>query len=111
MILSRGIPTNSKSMTSCADSNLRPRCDASGTSKDLPRLRHRDEARKSEINRFGLLAPRCEDSGKDCLDWDPAKALSHVENKCGNPLCVGKRRKPYSPISRVLWDKWNGMEY
>ncbi|GBM27787.1 hypothetical protein AVEN_269741-1 [Araneus ventricosus] len=53
MILSGGIPTNSKSKTSCADSNLRPRCETSGTSKGLPRLRPRDEARKSEIRRVG----------------------------------------------------------
>ncbi|GBM85304.1 hypothetical protein AVEN_231122-1 [Araneus ventricosus] len=53
MILSGGIPTNSKSKTSCADSNLRSRCEASGTSKGLPRLRPRDEARKSEIRRVG----------------------------------------------------------
>ncbi|GBM64116.1 hypothetical protein AVEN_159848-1 [Araneus ventricosus] len=44
---------NSKSKTQCADSNLRPRCEASGTSKDLTKLRLRDEARKSEIRRVG----------------------------------------------------------
>ncbi|GBM69578.1 hypothetical protein AVEN_261644-1 [Araneus ventricosus] len=43
MIRNDGIQMNSKSKTSCADSNLRPRCEASGTSKDLPRLRPRDE--------------------------------------------------------------------
>ncbi|GBL94290.1 hypothetical protein AVEN_16810-1 [Araneus ventricosus] len=48
-----GIQTNSKSKTSCADSNLRTRCEASGTSRDLTRLRPRDEARKSEIRRVG----------------------------------------------------------
>ncbi|GBN29938.1 hypothetical protein AVEN_158064-1 [Araneus ventricosus] len=53
MILSGGIPSNSKSKTSCADSNLRPRCEARGTSKGLPRLRPRDEARKLEIRRVG----------------------------------------------------------
>ncbi|GBL87395.1 hypothetical protein AVEN_118341-1 [Araneus ventricosus] len=42
---------NSKSETSCADSHLRPRCEASGTSNGLPRLRPSDEARKSEIHR------------------------------------------------------------
>ncbi|GBO32319.1 hypothetical protein AVEN_135568-1 [Araneus ventricosus] len=49
MIRSDGIQTNSKSKTSCADSNLRARCEARGTSKDLTRLRPRDEVRKSEI--------------------------------------------------------------
>ncbi|GBO41857.1 hypothetical protein AVEN_219599-1 [Araneus ventricosus] len=44
-----GIPTNSKSNTPCADSNLEPRCEGSGISKELPRLGPRDEARKSEI--------------------------------------------------------------
>ncbi|GBL85325.1 hypothetical protein AVEN_222779-1 [Araneus ventricosus] len=53
MILSGGISTNSKSKISCADSNLRPRCEASDTSKGLPRLRPRDEARKSEIREWG----------------------------------------------------------
>ncbi|GBM76558.1 hypothetical protein AVEN_204574-1 [Araneus ventricosus] len=53
MILSDGIPTNSKSKASCIDSNLRHRCEASGTSKGLPRLKPRDEARKSEIRRVG----------------------------------------------------------
>ncbi|GBL99799.1 hypothetical protein AVEN_162814-1 [Araneus ventricosus] len=48
-----GIPTNSKYNTSCADSNLWPRCEGSGTSKDLPRLGPHDEARKSEICRVG----------------------------------------------------------
>ncbi|GBN68639.1 hypothetical protein AVEN_136494-1 [Araneus ventricosus] len=48
-----GIPTNSKSNTSCADSNFWPRCEGSGASKDLPRLGPRDEARKSEIREIG----------------------------------------------------------
>ncbi|GBM12000.1 hypothetical protein AVEN_256090-1 [Araneus ventricosus] len=51
MILNGGIPANSKSKTSCAYSNLRPRCEASGTSKDMSRLRPREKARKSEIRR------------------------------------------------------------
>ncbi|GBM89837.1 hypothetical protein AVEN_72136-1 [Araneus ventricosus] len=38
-----GIQRNSKYNTSCADSNLEPRCEASGTSKDLPTLRPRVE--------------------------------------------------------------------
>ncbi|GBN04437.1 hypothetical protein AVEN_230457-1 [Araneus ventricosus] len=38
IIRNYGIQTNSKSETSCVDSNLRPRCEASGTSKDLTRL-------------------------------------------------------------------------
>nr|GBM58475.1 hypothetical protein AVEN_244243-1 [Araneus ventricosus]GBM58528.1 hypothetical protein AVEN_156516-1 [Araneus ventricosus]GBM58535.1 hypothetical protein AVEN_170373-1 [Araneus ventricosus] len=53
MIRNDGIQTNSKSNTSCFDSKLRSRCESSGTSKDLPRLRPRDEARKSEIRRVG----------------------------------------------------------
>ncbi|GBN30164.1 hypothetical protein AVEN_213965-1 [Araneus ventricosus] len=46
-----GIQTNSKSNTSCVDTNLWPRCEGSGTSKDLSRLGPRDEARKSKIRR------------------------------------------------------------
>ncbi|GBM61643.1 hypothetical protein AVEN_64405-1 [Araneus ventricosus] len=47
MIRKDGIQTNSKSKTSCSDSNLKPRCEASGTSKDLTKLRRRLENRKS----------------------------------------------------------------
>ncbi|GBM15083.1 hypothetical protein AVEN_150100-1 [Araneus ventricosus] len=54
-----GIPTNSKSNTSCTDSNLGPRCEGSDTSKDLPRLEPCDEARKSEIHRvWGEIGDR-----------------------------------------------------
>ncbi|GBN19591.1 hypothetical protein AVEN_122076-1 [Araneus ventricosus] len=48
-----GIQTISKSNTSFSDSNLGPRSKDSGTSKNLPRLGPRDEARKSEIRRVG----------------------------------------------------------
>ncbi|GBM24466.1 hypothetical protein AVEN_41111-1 [Araneus ventricosus] len=51
--INAGIQTNSKSNTSCADSNLGPGCEGSSTSKDLPRLGPRDEARKSETRREG----------------------------------------------------------
>ncbi|GBM63483.1 hypothetical protein AVEN_205832-1 [Araneus ventricosus] len=51
MIRNDGIQTNSKSETSCVNSNLRPRCEASGTSNDLPRLGPRNEARK--VRRVG----------------------------------------------------------
>ncbi|GBM28396.1 hypothetical protein AVEN_262156-1 [Araneus ventricosus] len=44
---------NSNSKTSCADSNLRPQCEASGTSKDLPRLRPRDEAKTRKSAEWG----------------------------------------------------------
>ncbi|GBN86703.1 hypothetical protein AVEN_272213-1 [Araneus ventricosus] len=53
MIQIDGIPTNSKSNTSCADSNLEPRARLAARSKGLPRLRPRGEARKSEICRVG----------------------------------------------------------
>ncbi|GBM74386.1 hypothetical protein AVEN_161280-1 [Araneus ventricosus] len=49
-----GIQTRSKSNTSCADSNLGPRLEGSGTSKDLPTLRPRIEGRNElEISRVG----------------------------------------------------------
>ncbi|GBM94252.1 hypothetical protein AVEN_89556-1 [Araneus ventricosus] len=53
MIQNDGIPTNSKSNTSCADSNLEPRERLAARSKGLPRLRPRGKARKSEICRMG----------------------------------------------------------
>ncbi|GBM51292.1 hypothetical protein AVEN_164373-1 [Araneus ventricosus] len=45
-----GIQTNSKSDTSCADSNLVPPCEGSGTSKDLPTLRPHVEGRNETRN-------------------------------------------------------------
>ncbi|GBM04991.1 hypothetical protein AVEN_11653-1 [Araneus ventricosus] len=53
MIRNDEIQTNSNPKTSRADSNLRLQCEVSGTLKDLPRLRLRDEARNSEIRRVG----------------------------------------------------------
>ncbi|GBM86746.1 hypothetical protein AVEN_198515-1 [Araneus ventricosus] len=45
-----GIQRNSKSNTSCVDSNLGPRFEGSGTSKDLPALRPRVEGRNETRN-------------------------------------------------------------
>ncbi|GBN86126.1 hypothetical protein AVEN_1763-1 [Araneus ventricosus] len=45
MIRSGRIPTNSKSKTSSTDSNLGPRCEGSGKTKDLPTLEPCVEAR------------------------------------------------------------------
>ncbi|GBL77133.1 hypothetical protein AVEN_12767-1 [Araneus ventricosus] len=53
MIRNDRIPTNSKSNTPCADSNLEPQVRVAARSKGLPRLRPRDEARKLEIRRVG----------------------------------------------------------
>ncbi|GBN18409.1 Neuropeptide-like 1 [Araneus ventricosus] len=50
MIESGGIQKNSKSKTSSADSNLGPRCEASGTSKDLPTLKPIFEGRNETSN-------------------------------------------------------------
>ncbi|GBL83042.1 hypothetical protein AVEN_165275-1 [Araneus ventricosus] len=50
MIESGGIQKNSKSKTSSADSNLGPRCEAIGTSKDLPTLEPRFEGRNETRN-------------------------------------------------------------
>ncbi|GBM27793.1 hypothetical protein AVEN_254942-1 [Araneus ventricosus] len=50
MIRSGGIPTNSKSKTSSADSNLGPRCEGSDTIKDLPTLGPCVEARNETRN-------------------------------------------------------------
>ncbi|GBM93089.1 hypothetical protein AVEN_204587-1 [Araneus ventricosus] len=41
---------NSQSKTPSADSNLGPRCEGSGKTKDLPTLRPRDEARNETQN-------------------------------------------------------------
>ncbi|GBM81017.1 hypothetical protein AVEN_138287-1 [Araneus ventricosus] len=45
-----GVQTNSKSNTSCADSNLGPRLEDSDTSKDRPTLRPRVEGRNGTRN-------------------------------------------------------------
>ncbi|GBN75939.1 hypothetical protein AVEN_255327-1 [Araneus ventricosus] len=50
MIVSDGIQKNSKSEVSSVDSNLGPRCEASGTSKDLPTLGPRVEGRNETRN-------------------------------------------------------------
>ncbi|GBN12058.1 hypothetical protein AVEN_190412-1 [Araneus ventricosus] len=47
---SDGIPKNSKSKTPSADSNLGPRCEGSGKTKDLPTLGLRVEARNETRN-------------------------------------------------------------
>ncbi|GBN68357.1 hypothetical protein AVEN_139874-1 [Araneus ventricosus] len=68
MIESRGIQKNSKSKTSSADSNLEPRCEASGTLKDLPTLEPTFKGRNETRN------PPCE--GRECgwvdfCDFEP----------------------------------------
>ncbi|GBM92327.1 hypothetical protein AVEN_136371-1 [Araneus ventricosus] len=50
MIRSGGIQKNLKSKTQSADSNLRPRCEGSGKTKDLPTLAPRVEARNETQN-------------------------------------------------------------
>ncbi|GBM63888.1 hypothetical protein AVEN_249975-1 [Araneus ventricosus] len=69
MIRNDGIQANSKSKTSTSDSNLRPRCEASGISKDLTRLRPHNQARKSEIRRVGR--------GRN--GWDRRATVAHFE--------------------------------
>ncbi|GBN61402.1 hypothetical protein AVEN_173807-1 [Araneus ventricosus] len=50
MIETGGIPTNSNSKTSSADSNLGPRCENSSKTKDLPTLGPCIEARNETQN-------------------------------------------------------------
>ncbi|GBL85194.1 hypothetical protein AVEN_222686-1 [Araneus ventricosus] len=50
MILNGGIQKNLKSKTLSADSSLRPRCEGSGKTKDLPTLGLRVEARNKTRN-------------------------------------------------------------
>ncbi|GBN32478.1 hypothetical protein AVEN_220168-1, partial [Araneus ventricosus] len=50
MIGSGGIPTNLKSKTSSANSNLRSRCDGKVKPKDMPELGARVEARNETRN-------------------------------------------------------------
>ncbi|GBM49780.1 hypothetical protein AVEN_60510-1 [Araneus ventricosus] len=45
-----GIPKNSESKTPSADSNLGPRCEGSGRTKDLPTLGPQVEARNETRN-------------------------------------------------------------
>ncbi|GBN56847.1 hypothetical protein AVEN_239390-1 [Araneus ventricosus] len=51
MIRSGGIQKNLKSKTQSANSNLRPRCEGSGKTKDLPTFEPRVEARNETRNR------------------------------------------------------------
>ncbi|GBN84093.1 hypothetical protein AVEN_237010-1 [Araneus ventricosus] len=50
MIRSDGIQKNLKSKTQSSDSNLRPRCEGSGKTKDLPTLAPRIEAKNQTRN-------------------------------------------------------------
>ncbi|GBM22270.1 hypothetical protein AVEN_144647-1 [Araneus ventricosus] len=50
MIRNGGIQKNLKSKTQSADSNLRPRCESSCKTKDLPTLEPRVEARNETRN-------------------------------------------------------------
>ncbi|GBO43073.1 hypothetical protein AVEN_176697-1 [Araneus ventricosus] len=50
MIRNGGIQKNLKSKTQSADSNLRPPCEGSGKTKDLPTLAPRVEARNETQN-------------------------------------------------------------
>ncbi|GBN76503.1 hypothetical protein AVEN_122207-1 [Araneus ventricosus] len=54
MIRNGGIQKNLKSEAPSSDSNLGPRCEASGKTKDLPTLAPRDEGRnETRIRRVG----------------------------------------------------------
>ncbi|GBL84796.1 hypothetical protein AVEN_93831-1 [Araneus ventricosus] len=50
MIRNGGIQKNLKSQTQSADSNLRPRCEGSGKTKDMPTLTPRVKARNETRN-------------------------------------------------------------
>ncbi|GBL86437.1 hypothetical protein AVEN_164595-1 [Araneus ventricosus] len=50
IILNGGIQKNLKSKSQSTDSNLRPRCEGSGKTKDLPTLAPRVEARNETRN-------------------------------------------------------------
>ncbi|GBM32693.1 hypothetical protein AVEN_223473-1 [Araneus ventricosus] len=50
MIRNGGIPRNLKSKTQSADSNLRPQCEGSSKTKDVPTLAPRVEARNETRN-------------------------------------------------------------
>ncbi|GBM48397.1 hypothetical protein AVEN_1125-1 [Araneus ventricosus] len=68
MIRNDGIQKNLKSKTQSADSNLRPRCEGSCKTKDLPTLALRVEARNETRN------PRVgeEESGwQEFCDFEP----------------------------------------
>ncbi|GBL85799.1 hypothetical protein AVEN_63141-1 [Araneus ventricosus] len=105
MILSSGIPSNSKSKTSCADSNLRLRCEASGTSKGLPRLRPRDEAKKSEIHRVGGGIEESNSYGSalwSLLDADLSKNVDATGESSVCSLLHGDKVR--CPSATEFWD-------
>ncbi|GBO27801.1 hypothetical protein AVEN_123475-1 [Araneus ventricosus] len=75
-----GIPTISKSHTSCADFNLGSGCEGSGTSKDLPTLRPRVEGENETQN----LQRR----GKGCVefcDFEPCLKINFGVSVNGVP--------------------------
>ncbi|GBM02113.1 hypothetical protein AVEN_190552-1 [Araneus ventricosus] len=100
MIRIGGIQKNLKSKTQSADSNLRPLCEASGKTKDLPTLAPHVEARNETRN----SPDGEEESGwQEFSDFEPClktnfgtsvNALPYFSNK------MGEEKKRSS-------DKWN----
>ncbi|GBM88520.1 hypothetical protein AVEN_223099-1 [Araneus ventricosus] len=73
MIRNCGIQKNLKSNTQSADSTLRPRCEGSGKTKDLPTLAPRVEARNETRN-----LPH---GGKRSLCGRNSVSLNHVSKQ------------------------------
>ncbi|GBM82785.1 hypothetical protein AVEN_10414-1 [Araneus ventricosus] len=103
MIGSGGIPTNSKSKTPSADSNLGPRCEGSGKTKDLPTLGPCVEARNETRNppcwgggvchtyALGFIGPRLSLTRSHILDpsgsLSAVPLISHVQGSSGSISC------------------------
>ncbi|GBL80556.1 hypothetical protein AVEN_225250-1 [Araneus ventricosus] len=104
MIGNGGIPTNSKSKTSSADSNLGPRCEGSGKTKNLPTLVPRIEARNETRN------PPCSGRGAwvgSILRLEPCLKTNFGTSVNVLPNFLTK----ISGIQTSCWDKWLGLSF
>ncbi|GBM91027.1 hypothetical protein AVEN_198496-1 [Araneus ventricosus] len=90
MIRNGGIQKNLKSETQSADSNLRPRCEGSGKTKDLPTLASIVEARNETRNpprggRGVWVAEFCD--FEPCLKTNFGTSVNALRNFYTFPLC------------------------
>ncbi|GBM12098.1 hypothetical protein AVEN_19078-1, partial [Araneus ventricosus] len=99
---SGGIPTNSNSKTPSTDSNLGPRCEGAGRTKDLHTLGPRVETRNETRN------PPCGGGGEGweefcdfepCLKTNFGTSVNDVPNL--STLMGGKKDRS--------WDKWHSL--
>ncbi|GBM14966.1 hypothetical protein AVEN_116608-1 [Araneus ventricosus] len=95
---------NSKSKTPSADSNLGPRCEGSGRTKDLPTLGPRVEAR-NEIRNPLCGGEQC--GWEDFCNFKPCLKTSFRTSVNDMPTFSTKM----NGIQTSSWDKWHSLAF